>query len=93
MYRGAQPPLAPRFNAAPDMRSTSPPLTGRGSEMVKQEQPKPALKPRHKLSELRKSFKDRWQTEYAAAKQEAARTHDQDVEKAQDFPTRAHDRG
>ena len=45
----------------------------RGSSMVQQEQPKPALKPKHSLSQLRQSFKERWQTErdYAQQHQEA----------------------
>ena len=48
----------------------------RGSSMVQQEQPKPALKPKHSLSQLRQSFKERWQTERDHALQhQEAHTH------------------
>ncbi|MBM96484.1 MAG: hypothetical protein CMI09_11655 [Oceanospirillaceae bacterium] len=48
----------------------------RGSTMVQQEQPKPALKPKHSLSQLRQSFQERWQIERDHAHQhQEAHTH------------------
>ena len=86
-------PLAPRFNAATNISHTSPPLKGRGSTMVKQEQPKPELKPKNNLSQLRKTFKARWQAEYEAAIQNRFE-HESDHElvaelkNTSDFPER-----
>lgn len=81
--------VRPQFHHANDA-----PRKGRSSNMVKQEQPKPALKPKHNLAQLRQSFKQRWQAEYAAAKHRGEPPDiDRETDNAPEFPDRALEHG